>query len=225
MFQIELTRHEYMGKILSAQLDMLERDADFRQATNIHILREPVTMWSQLASFYNNPSSKEHAYKVQKQIFETYIRPLSFAVTDCEDSITLAKGLKGGIYYSERSNLSFVVFMMNLYETNRLSADQVTLLMASMDKIKIREPDFVIYFKLDANLSWEKIFRRNRIAEVASIKKSYVQQIADAHDACFLGQTNTFVVDASKSIQEVQTRMKEILLSIIKCRIVNIKLR
>ena len=101
----------------------------------------------------------------------------------------------------------------------------VNLIVQDMSKVQLQEPHFVIYYRLPAEVSWDRIMSRNRAAEVGSIDKEYVSKICEMHDMYFLGETNTFTIDATQTIEEIQKQTKETLLTILKCRAVNLRLR
>lgn len=171
------------GSIGAGKSSLIKELQDFK------CFPEPIKEWSLLQDFYDDMYA--YATPFQIQVLLSYHKMYS-NFKDINDKIILER-----CPWSTKN-----IFAKMLVDSGYIKNDEYSLYCDIFDKVAFKT-DSCIYLKVDANIAYQRILNRDRIAE-RSLQLSYLETLTNMYDETIKTLDNVYIVDANRSLEEVK---------------------
>ena len=181
---------------------------------NVSFADEPVKKWEQIKDnrnmnaiecFYENPQKNSFCFQVLAYI------------TRLQELMLTIKNKPHDIIISERCiETDKFVFAKMLYEAGNISSIEWETYNYWYNSFsELAKVDMIIYIRTSPTICYERIKKRNRVGE-HDISLDYLTKCHNKHDE-WIKQTSTPVItiDGNDSIEIIQSKVNEFILSII----------
>ena len=184
----------------------------FSKNNVVNIIEEPVQKWIDigiLQKFYDD--QERWSYSFQSYTFLTRM-----------EEIMTAENSPSKINIVERSIFSDrKIFAESLHSNGKMTDTEWQMYCQWWNWLseecfrRIGKPNGYIYLRVDPQIAYERINKRNR-SEENGLPYEYLCQNIEKHDTWLLTESNVLVIDANEDFEEDEVKFQEIVNKIIK---------